>query len=445
MASPLIVWFRQDLRLADQPALAAAAAEGPVIPVYVFDEEGPGEWRMGPAQRWWLARSLARLDQSLRRLGSSLVLREGRSADELVRLAAEAGARRIHAVAHCEPWWRAAEAETAERLDLVLHGGNQLAPPESIRTRTGDPFRIYSPFWRALYERMPPPRPMPAPYRIEAPERWPESGRIGDLLPPPLGLDGFSGHWQPGEEGARDALVAFAERAPVYSIRRDFPSDDATSRLSPHLHFGELSPATAWHAVGAHKFRKELAWRDFAQGAMLAAPDIGTANGRVEFDAFPWRTGAAAERDFAAWAGGRTGWPIVDAGMRELRATGWMHNRVRMLAASFLVKHLLIDWRRGAGWFRERLVDADYGNNSLNWQWVAGTGIDSSPFRRIMAPLVQSQKFEAAGYIRRWVPELAALPDADIHDPGGAPGYPDRIVGHREARERALEAWARRG
>jgi deoxyribodipyrimidine photo-lyase len=232
-------------------------------------------------------------------------------------------------------------------------------------------------------------------------------------------------------------------------VARNLPSDEGSSRLSPHLHFGEMSPATVWHRIAREKgdagiFLKELAWRDFAQNLILQFPDYGSKNGRAALDALAWRTGEAARADLQAWREGRTGYPIVDAGMRQLWATGWMHNRVRMIAASFLIKHLLIDWREGEAWFWDTLVDADYGNNSVNWQWTAGTGVDSSMFVRIMAPLGQSAKFDAAGYIRAWVPELTHLGDAEIHDPEAAgcrpSDYPAKIIGHREGRERALRA-----
>lgn len=233
-----------------------------------------------------------------------------------------------------------------------------------------------------------------------------------------------------------------------YAARRDLPSQEGTSRLSPHLHMGEISARQLWHALDRRrgaKFLTELAWRDFSRSAMLAQPDIGSQDGRRNLAALPWRTGKAAGQDFIAWAKGRTGYPIVDAGMRQLWATGWMHNRVRMIATSFLTKHLLVDWRRGAAWFWDTLVDADYGNNSLNWQWVAGAGTDSQIFSRIMAPLTQSAKFDAAPFIRRWVPELAGLGDAEIHDPPDEArgAYPAKIVGHREGRERALAALAK--
>ncbi len=248
----------------------------------------------------------------------------------------------------------------------------------------------------------------------------------------------------PGAAEAARRLEEFADRVEDYEAERNLPAEEGTSRLSPHLHFGEISPAAVWHGVegraAAEKFRKELAWRDFAQGVTLALPDYAQVNGHRKYDALRWRSGEQADADLRAWQRGRTGYPIVDAGMRQLWATGWMHNRVRMIAASFLVKHLLIDWRRGWDWFWDTLIDADYANNSVNWQWIAGTGVDANMFSRIMAPLVQSEKFGAGGYIRRWVPELAGVPDAAIHDPGPVNGYPAQIVGHREGRERALAA-----
>ncbi|QPQ55386.1 deoxyribodipyrimidine photo-lyase [Allosphingosinicella flava] len=453
MTAPVILWFRQDLRLADQPALVAAASEGPVIPVYILDDQAPRHWRMGAAQRWWLHHSLASLDKDLRRHGSHLVLRKGLAAEEIVRIARETGATRIHAVRHYEPWWQKAEEGVSKAFDLCLHDGNCLAPPDTIRTGSGGPYKIYTPFWRALAGRMPPPSPLLEP-RITTPDKWPESEELEDwgLLPVrPNWAKGFDAEWTPGEAGAKARLDAFLSGVDDYSVRRDLPSVEGTSRLSPHLHFGEVSPAIVWHALSrkadAAKFVKELAWRDFAQNMMLVLPGMGDRNGREAFDHFPWRTGSEADADFAAWTKGMTGYPIVDAGMRQLWATGWMHNRVRMIAASFLVKHLLIDWRRGARWFWDTLVDADYGNNSLNWQWIAGSGLDSNPFGRIMAPLTQSPKFDAGGYIRRWVPELADVPDAAIHDPEESgllcPAYPAKLIGHREARERALAALGR--
>lgn len=444
-----IVWFRQDLRLADQAALVAAAAEGGVVPLYVLDDETPGKWRIGGAQRWWLHHSLQSLDASLQRAGSRLILRRGKAADVVAHVAKEVGAARVHAIRHYEPWWRRAEEALGQALDLCLHHGNQLAPPGTIRTGSGAPYKIYTPFWRALREEMPPPPPLGEP-TLTASDAWSASDSLDDwaLLPTkPDWATGFGKEWQPGEDGARERLQDWVEEVHGYEERRNLPSEEGTSRLSPHLHFGEISPATVWHALEGtgDKYLKELAWRDFAQNLLLIEPHIGDKNARASFDHFPWRTGKAADHDFSAWSRGRTGYPIVDAGMHQLWTTGWMHNRVRMVAASFLVKHLLIDWRRGAEWFWDTLIDADWGNNGVNWQWIAGSGFDSNPFGRIMAPLVQSPKFDAADYIREWVPELAALSDEAIHDPeaaGARPsGYPAKIIGHKEGRARALDAY----
>ena len=450
MTSPILLWLRQDLRLSDQAALTAAVAEGPVVPVYILDDETPREWQIGAAQRWWLHHSLAVLDANLRTKGSRLILRRGRSETELAKLAQETGARRVHAIRHAEPWWRNAERAVGEALDLVLHEGNHLAPLGAIRNGGGAPYKIYSPFWRALRETMPPSGPVLAPKTIPAPTRWPRSDKLEDwaLLPTrPNWAARFGENTTPGEEGARRQLADFVAGVGSYETRRNLPSEEGSSRLSPHLHFGELSPTTVWHSLAgerhAEKFLKELAWRDFSANLIRLLPTYGSESGNSKLDSLQWRSSQA---DLFAWRQGRTGYPIVDAGMRQLWATGWMHNRVRMIAASFLVKHLLIDWREGARWFWDTLIDADYGNNSVNWQWIAGTGVDANMFARIMAPLLQSEKFAAADYVRTWVPELAHLPDEAIHDPdehGCRPAdYPVKIIGHREGRARALAALA---
>ncbi len=444
-----LLWLRQDLRLHDHPALIAAAHEGDVVPVYILDDDAPGAWKIGGAQRWWLHHSLAALAKALEAKKSKLILRRGDAVETLDALMEETGAGRIHAIRHYEPWWRKAEDALGDRI--CLHDGNHLARPEHVRTGAGTPFKVYSGFWRALSQMMPPAKLEPVPRTIGAPDRWPKSEKLGDwgLLPSkPDWSTGFGEDWTPGEAAALERAEDFADKVDDYEAMRNLPAEEGTSRLSPHLHFGEISPRAVWHAVDGHrdadKFRKELAWRDFTDGVVRAMPDYADANGRPKFDKLPWRTGAAADADLAAWQEGRTGYPIVDAGMRQLWTTGWMHNRVRMITASFLIKHLLIDWRRGERWFWDCLLCADYGNNSVNWQWVAGTGIDSNMFSRIMAPLTQSEKFEAGDYIRRWVPELKDVSDAAIHDPDEAgrrpKDYPAKIIGHREARERALAA-----
>jgi deoxyribodipyrimidine photo-lyase len=453
MPDPVILWLRQDLRLSDQAALIAAAAEGPVIPLYILDDESPRQWTMGGASRWWLHHSLAQLDDSLRAKGSRLILRRGKSAEVLQQVASEAGAGRVHALHHYEPWWRNAEKAVGKDLDLCLHDGALLLPPGAVRTGGGGLYRIYTPFWRALSEHMPPPDPHPAPRQIAAPAAWPKSDSLNDwgLLPTkPDWATGFAADWTPGEEGARANVAAFLDEAVAYDMARNLPSQEGTSRLSPHLHFGEISPAYVWHRINvvhgdATTFLKEVAWRDYAHTQICNFPAYGSDNARDAFDALPWRNLREAGSDFTAWKTGMTGYPIVDAGMRQLWTSGWMHNRVRMIAASFLIKHLLIDWRHGARWFWDTLVDADYANNSVNWQWVAGSGVDANLFTRIMAPLTQSPKFEAADYIRQWVPELAHLDDEAIHDPdaqGLRPAdYPPKCIGHREGRERALAAY----
>jgi deoxyribodipyrimidine photo-lyase len=452
VTGPTILWFRRDLRLADQPALVAAVRDGPVISVYVLDDETPKHRRMGAASRWWLHHSLKSLDGALREKGSRLILRRGKCDEELAKVAQEVGAGTVHAIRHYEPWWRNAERAVAKLLDLVCHDGNYLAPPGSIASGSGAPYKIYTPFWRALRGVMPPPHPLPRPHEIPAPACWPASEALADwdLLPTkPDWATGFAKEWAPGEAGAHDRVDDFADDVTRYDDTRNLPSIEGSSRLSPHLHFGEVSPGYVWHRMAGkggstQVFLSELAWRDYAQNVILQLPDYGARNGRERFDDLPWRSGRAAKDELLAWQRGETGYPIVDAGMRQLWTTGWMHNRVRMIAASFLIKHLLVDWREGERWFWDTLVDADYGNNSVNWQWVAGTGIDANMWGRIMAPLAQSEKFDAGGYIRQWVPELAGISDPAIHDPETAgcrpKDYPSKLIGHREARERALTA-----
>ena len=446
MAETQLVWLRQDLRLSDQPAFAAAAAAGPALALYVLDDETPAEWRIGGAQRWWLHGSLASLARELEARGGALVLRRGRSAEVVAQVADETGAAAIHVTRHYEPWWVEAEQQLGQRL--TVHEGDVLHEPSDIRSGSGGAFKIYGPYYRALESHLPPPEPEPAPRKLTAPDRLPASDQLEDwyLLPTrPNWATGF-GIWEPGEAGALKHLKRFAGEAEHYADRRDLPAEVGTSNLSAHLHHGEISARQVWHGVGAgsgDKFRRELAWRDFSRSVILADPDMGTREQRPL--ALAHRTGAVADADFAAWSKGRTGYPLVDAGMRQLWITGWMHNRARLVTSSFLVKHLLLDWRRGAQWFWDTLIDADYANNSQNWQWIAGTGFDSQPFYLIMAPLAQSEKFGAADYIRRWVPELAHLPDEDIHDPWGrkvAPAdYPEPLIGHRDGRERALLAF----
>jgi deoxyribodipyrimidine photo-lyase len=461
MTAPVILWFRRDLRLSDQPALAAAVASGaPIIPLYILDDDTPKHRKMGAASRWWLHHSLKALDQDLQKLGSRLILRAGKSDEILCALAAETNASAIHCIRHYEPWWRNAEKAVANGLgegcSLICHDGNYLLPAGAVTTGSGGQYKIYTPFMRALWQHMPPPAPLAPPTHVAAPENWPASEDIvaWNLLPTkPDWSSDMVRMWTPGAAGAKDRLEAFVDKARFYDEKRNLPSVEGSSFLSAHLHFGEISPAVCWHATmqaggSVDVFLKELVWRDYAQNVIVQMPEYGAKNARDAFDKLPWRdlSDPAVKADFVAWTKGQTGYPIVDAGMRQLWATGWMHNRVRMITASFLVKHLLIDWREGEKWFWDTLVDADYGSNAVNWQWTAGTGVDSNMFVRIMAPLSQSEKFDAARYIRNWVPELAALQDPYIHDPdeyGARPkSYPRKIIGHKAARERALAAFA---
>jgi deoxyribodipyrimidine photo-lyase len=459
LPSPVILWLRRDLRLADQPALAAAIASGsPVIPLYILDDEAPRHHKMGRASRWWLHHSLKSLDKDLRKLGSRLILRRGDAISAMNQIAQETKASAVYCNYHHEPWWRNVERSLKDGLPdgctLERSHGIYLLPPGTAKTGSGGAFKIYTPFWRALSQHMPPPAPLPAPSAIKAPGNWPDSEDLGEwsLLPAkPDWAGGMAAMWSPGETGAHARLEAFSGKARDYDERRNFPSIAGTSFLSPHLHFGEISPAACWHATmnkggSSEVFRKEIVWREYAMNIIRQFPEYATHNAREDFDALPWRDAAlpAVKADLRAWQQGQTGYPIVDAGMRQLWATGWMHNRVRMITASFLIKHLLIDWRAGEQWFWDTLVDADFASNAVNWQWTAGTGVDSNMFVRIMAPLSQSEKFDAADYIKRWVPELESLSEPYIHDPeehGVRPAdYPPKIIGHRDARERALAA-----
>lgn len=451
-----LVWLRRDLRLADNPALYHAAEAGPAVCVYVLDDDAAKHHAYGGASRWWLHHSLANLAQSLEAKGSKLILRRGDAVEELAKLAQEVGAGTIHANRHYEPWWRKAQGKLADKLDLQLYDGNYLMPPGSIATGSGGQYKIYTPFSRAVRAAFPPREELPAPERLAAPAHWPASDDLAawNLLPTePDWSGGIAAFWQIGEAAAHERLNWWQAHVDDYDEQRNFPSVDKVSRLSPHLHFGEISPIQIWHrfkgrrSKGWHTFENELIWRDYSQNAILQFPAYASKNYREDFDRFAWRdpaTDDAAARDLKAWQQGRTGYPIVDAGMRQLWQTGWMHNRVRMITASFLIKHLLIDWREGEKWFWDTLCDADYASNATNWQWTAGTGVDSNMFSRIMAPLSQSEKFDAARYIREYVPELARMEEPYIHDPeefGRRPaGYPRKIVPHKAARERALAA-----
>lgn len=452
-----MVWLRRDLRLADNPALFEASKRGPVVAVYVLDDDVAKTHAYGGASRWWLHHSLSSLQSTFAKRHAKIVLRRGDAVEELLKIAQVTGAETIHANRHYEPWWRNAEKALGEEIELKRYDdANFLTVMGSITTGSGGQYKIYTPFSRAVRAQFPPRDLVPEP-ELKAPASWPASDELADweLLPTkPDWSGGIAGAWEVGEEAAHRRLDWWEGHVDDYDDKRNFPSVDKVSKLSPHLHFGEISPVQIWHRFkhkrsdGWRTYESELIWRDYAQNTLAQFPLYARDNYREDFDQINWRdpeTDPDAARDLKAWQQGKTGYPIVDAGMRELYQTGWMHNRVRMITASFLIKHLLIDWRHGEQWFWDCLVDADYASNATNWQWTAGTGVDSNMFSRIMAPLSQSEKFDCARYIRRFVPELSGLDEPYIHDPeefGRLPkAYPPKIIAHRAARERALAAY----
>lgn len=468
-ARPVLLWFRRDLRLTDNPALTAAVATGrPILPVYVLDESGEGR-HPGAASLWWLDKSLRALDAALSGRGGRLVLRRGDSEAELRRLIDQTGADQVFMNRRFEPEAFVRDADIAHALKaegVACCGFNcsLLARPGTVLTGAGKPYRVFTPFHKALLQVAPERASTPAPQTLTA-----AAGVASDDIDAwglhPTAPDWSQGFdWTPGEAGAAAALSAFIEGGLTdYAVGRDMPGRRATSRLSPHLHWGEISPRDVVRAARgaaaegrvapaqADKFVAEVGWREFSAHLLHQFPYMAERAFRPDFDAMPWRTDPEG---LQAWKRGQTGYPLVDAGMRELWATGWMHSRVRMVVASFLVKHLLIDWREGEAWFWDTLVDADLASNVQNWQWVAGSGADAAPYFRIFNPVAQGEKFDPAGrYVRRWVPELRALPDRWLHAPWTAPAavlaeagvrlgrtYPHPIVDHPAARARALDA-----
>ncbi len=441
MPRPTIVWLRDDLRLADNPALTAAAERGaPIIVVYVLDDTSTEARPLGSASRWWLHNSLSALAESL---GGALTLRRGGAEQVISELVAETDAEAVY-------WNRryssAREIDARLKTQLREQGvevqsfhANVLFEPWTVTTGEGNPYRVFTPFWRACLER-PVRSPLPVPAGLDElvvgvsiPRSAPTRPAEGIEYNAPDWAGGLREAWVPGEAGAHHRLEAFATGALSRYHRRDEPSVEATSRLSPHLRFGEVSPFQVWERVqgasaNSAKFLSEVGWREFSWHILFHWPRLATENFRPAFDAFPWSP--PAPEVLEAWQQGRTGIPLVDAGMRELWHTGYMHNRVRMVVASFLVKNLLVDWRVGEQWFWDTLVDADEANNPASWQWVAGSGADAAPYFRVFNPELQAAKFDPdAEYIRRWVPEF------------GTPDYPDPIVDLAATRREALEAY----
>ena len=478
MKTAAILWLRLDLRLADNPALLAAIRHGgAVVPVFIHAPAEENPWPPGGASNWWLHQSLAALEKNFRPLGSQITFRRGPGLETLRSLARETGATGVFWNRRYEPAVIARDATIkdalrADGLKAESYNAALLHEPWTVKNKSGNPFQVFTPFWKHCLTLDEPHAPLTAPEKIPAPLKWPGSLALAELeLEPKINwAEGMRAAWPPGEAGARQSLQQFLTRGFAdYTDQRNRPDLIGTSRLSPHLHFGEISPRQIWHALKSFaakpgrppaqwhgsQFLAEVGWREFAHHLLFHFPRTTDAPLRREFENFPWR---ADEKLLRAWQKGRTGFPIVDAGMRELWTTGWMHNRVRMIAASLLVKDLLQPWQAGAKWFWDTLVDADLAQNSLGWQWTAGCGADAAPYFRVFNPTTQGEKFDPDGdYVRRWCPELAKLPAKWIHQPDQAPmdvlraanvqlgkNYPAPIVDHAAARVAALAAFAQR-
>ncbi|RLK46297.1 deoxyribodipyrimidine photo-lyase [Alkalispirillum mobile] len=469
-----LVWLRRDLRLADNPALYHAARRGgPVVAVYIHAPEETPQYRPGAASDWYLHHSLAALESALADAGIPLVLRRGPALDALRDLARACGAEAVHWNRLYEPDAvardrRVKQALREEGLDCQSFQAALLHEPWTIRNQSGQPYKAFTPFWRTCRRAPPPETPLPAPDLGDRPA--PEAERLSlealELLPRIPWDDGLRATWTPGEAAALRRLEAFtAEALPRYHQARDLPAEPGTSRLSPALHFGELSPRQIWWQVVAARedgapeqasetFLSEVGWREFAHHLLWHHPDLADQPVDPRFADFPWREDPGDEW-LNAWQAGRTGIPLVDAGMRELWRTGWMHNRVRMVTGSFLVKHLRLPWQAGERWFRDTLVDWDAASNAMGWQWVAGCGADAAPYFRVFNPVRQGERFDPqGGYVRRWLPALAELPDKYIHAPWEAPAavlrdagltlgqdYPRPLIDLKLGREQALEAF----
>ncbi|MBT6205255.1 MAG: deoxyribodipyrimidine photo-lyase, partial [Rhodospirillaceae bacterium] len=444
-------------------------------PVYICDDADAGEWSPGGASRWWLHGSLSALSSEIEARGNRLILKTGPAESVINELLSETGATSVYWNRRYEPW----ATRRDEKIKTALKGkgiearsfnAGLLREPWAITTQKGEPYKVFTPFWKALRASGEPDQLKPAPQWIPAPNDFAKSDDLNSwgLLPTkPDWASGLRDAWTPGEDAAQSRLHDFTDAAVFdYQDKRNLPGVSSTSRLSPHLHFGEIGPRQIWHTViasalaqtgspmprGAETYLSEIAWREFSYHLLFHFPELPLKPLRREFSSFPWTNDPDA---LSAWQGGATGYPIVDAGMRELWTTGWMHNRVRMIVASFLIKDLLIDWQSGEHWFWDTLVDADLASNAASWQWVAGCGADAAPYFRVFNPTIQGTKFDPDGsYVRSWVPEISKLPDRLIHAPWMAKpieledagielgrNYPEPIVDHAMARNRALEKY----
>jgi deoxyribodipyrimidine photo-lyase len=473
--APVLVWIRKALRLADNPLWETALAyDAPIIPVFIYNTSPQQVWPLGGASRWWLHHSLENFAASLTQIGSQLVLEASDNPVKLLlAMAEELGAQAILYDQRVEPEQREEEAQLQGNAPKALHcrglWTNLLLPPGSLFSKTGEPYRVFSPFWKQALAVTTCPELLPAPTHLPAPVAWPESKPLESLkLLPRIPWDStMRQSWKAGEAEAQRLLYRFCEQAATaYSTQRNLPAEAGTSRLSPYLAWGEISPAQIWHQLesalgeivrqkgsGAAVFLSEIGWREFAYQLLYFFPHTALEPLQPKFKAFPWKNDPVALK---RWQTGQTGYPIVDAGMRELYATGWMHNRVRMIVGSFLVKDLLLPWQDGARWFWDTLVDADLASNSMGWQWVGGCGADAAPYFRVFNPTLQSFKFDPEGaYVRKWVPELAKLHNDVLHEPWKAKPfllklegvqlgetYPEPIVDHHEAKDHALKAFA---
>lgn len=470
MTTLSIVWFRQDLRLKDNPALTAASQRGDILPVYILEDADAGKHKAGAASRWWLHHSLEALNQQL---FGQLHLACGNALDVLLALIRQTGASAVFWNRCYEPWRIQRDTEIKQALQAIgitAESSNSalLWEPWQVLTKSGTPYKVFTPFYRKGCLQAPEPAaPLDAPASLRLHSTLPDSLSLIQLklLPKQPWDAGFKAHWQVGEEAARIQLDLFiSERFSGYHQQRDYPASGQVSRLSPHLHFGEISPRTLWHstlraapALGVTEedldcFLKELAWREFSYYLLYHFPTLPAKNFQPRFDRFNWETDSLALK---RWQTGQTGYPIIDAGMQELWRTGYMHNRVRMLVGSFLVKNLLCHWQTGQAWFWDCLLDADLASNSASWQWIAGCGADAAPYFRIFNPITQSKRFDPQGeYIRTHLPQLANLPDKYIHSPWDAPeailadagvtlgqNYPLPIVDLSTSRQRALSRY----
>ena len=463
--NPVIVWFRSDLRIADHPALHEAAKTGaPVLPLYILDTDA--EKPLGAASEWWLHHSLTRLQSDLKDIGLVLRIVTGDPEISVPAIAQDIGAQAIYWNRRYDGYGVAKDTAIKTLLadnDIEAHSfkGNLLREPWEMKTGSGGWYKVFTPYWKACLADTPPAAPLPAPQNLAACDADIDGLTLEDmdLLPTkPDWSGGLAERFAPGSAFAHEKLADFIDSAvEEYPEDRDRPAKHGTSRLSAHLAFGEISPRQVWEACknsgkDCTKFLAEIGWREFSYVLLFYNPKLGSENYKPAFDGFSWREDAAGLK---AWQAGMTGYPMVDAGMRELYATGWQHNRVRMITASFLIKHLLVHWTHGEKWFWDTLVDADPASNAAGWQWVAGSGADASPYFRIFNPFTQGEKFDPEGdYIRRWIPEISKLPKKYIHRPWDAPRnvldyagvtlgktYPKPIVEHKAARERALAAY----